>query len=420
MEALKLIFLHGFFASGACIPAQALKECMAGKALVLTPDLPLHPQEALAFIRRLCEQEQPDLVDTLFGSQKQGGSLIVSDGVFTPDTERSIRPRLRIDGATGSADFGGKFDVAQVNTGAKFSFTLTWLGMEQDSGELAAVEQILAALQEGIICLGAQKSNGFGRVKLLVRKYVYDMRQTKDRESWLSDQDCGQFLELPKVQDVRHVIFTVTGKADSILVKATAAQYSQEDDRMFTPNLCENGVPILPGSSIKGAVRNRAELIVRSTGHDETLIESLFGCGTDTRDQGIPGQVRFEDVRLDAGRKKKISRIRINRFTGGVIRGGLFQEEPLSSEIQFKVFAPADQPEGCALLLYALRDLGLGLYNLGSGGAIGRGYLRVQAITAETPGGKTAALNFTGDGGGTVSDPDEIFAEWMRSWKEGT
>lgn len=62
MEALKLIFLHGFFASGACIPAQTLKECMAGKALVLTPDLPLHPQEALAFIRRLCEQEQPDLL----------------------------------------------------------------------------------------------------------------------------------------------------------------------------------------------------------------------------------------------------------------------------------------------------------------------------------------------------------------------
>lgn len=62
MEARKLIFLHGFFASGACVPAQALKECMAGKALVLTPDLPLHPQEALAFIRRLCEQEHPDLL----------------------------------------------------------------------------------------------------------------------------------------------------------------------------------------------------------------------------------------------------------------------------------------------------------------------------------------------------------------------
>ena len=58
----KILFLHGFFASGACIPACTLKQCFEGKAEVLTPDLPLYPQEALAFIRRLCEQEQPDIL----------------------------------------------------------------------------------------------------------------------------------------------------------------------------------------------------------------------------------------------------------------------------------------------------------------------------------------------------------------------
>ena len=58
----KILFLHGFFASGACIPACTLKQCFEGKAEVLTPDLPLHPLEALAFIRRLCEQEQPDIL----------------------------------------------------------------------------------------------------------------------------------------------------------------------------------------------------------------------------------------------------------------------------------------------------------------------------------------------------------------------
>lgn len=58
----KVIFLHGFFASGACTPAQALKECLSNKAQVLTPDLPLHPQEALTFLRRLCQQEAPDVL----------------------------------------------------------------------------------------------------------------------------------------------------------------------------------------------------------------------------------------------------------------------------------------------------------------------------------------------------------------------
>lgn len=58
----KVIFLHGFFASGACTPAQALKESLSNKAQVLTPDLPLHPREALSFLRQLCQQEAPDVL----------------------------------------------------------------------------------------------------------------------------------------------------------------------------------------------------------------------------------------------------------------------------------------------------------------------------------------------------------------------
>ena len=58
----KILFLHGFFASGSCIPAQALRQALEGKAEVLTPDLPLHPREALAFITSLCEREHPKVL----------------------------------------------------------------------------------------------------------------------------------------------------------------------------------------------------------------------------------------------------------------------------------------------------------------------------------------------------------------------
>ena len=60
--AQKILFLHGFFASGTCIPALALKEYFSGKATVLSPDLPLHPQEAIDFIQRLCNQEKPNIL----------------------------------------------------------------------------------------------------------------------------------------------------------------------------------------------------------------------------------------------------------------------------------------------------------------------------------------------------------------------
>ncbi len=62
MMTTKILFLHGFFASGSCIPAQALKQAFADKAEVLTPDLPLHPRKALAFITALCERERPSVL----------------------------------------------------------------------------------------------------------------------------------------------------------------------------------------------------------------------------------------------------------------------------------------------------------------------------------------------------------------------
>ena len=47
----KILFLHGFFATGSCPMAKALKEAFEEAAVVLTPDLPLHPKKALNEIR---------------------------------------------------------------------------------------------------------------------------------------------------------------------------------------------------------------------------------------------------------------------------------------------------------------------------------------------------------------------------------
>ena len=58
----KILFLHGFFATGSCAMAKALREAFEGSAVVLTPDLPLHPKEALKEIRSIIDREQPDLL----------------------------------------------------------------------------------------------------------------------------------------------------------------------------------------------------------------------------------------------------------------------------------------------------------------------------------------------------------------------
>ena len=74
----KILFLHGFFASGSCIPAQALRQAFASKAEVLTPDLPLHPKEALAFIEDICQQEKPCVLVAIAMAHSWHKSLLLA------------------------------------------------------------------------------------------------------------------------------------------------------------------------------------------------------------------------------------------------------------------------------------------------------------------------------------------------------
>lgn len=356
--------------------------------------------------------------EELFGSQRKSGSLMISDGFFEATAEQQVRPRLHIDGATGTAADGGKFDVAHIATGTKLTFNLTWLGSEETLEQTDAVEQILAALHAGEIRLGAQKTNGFGRLSLTVQKRSYRMEDKEDRAAWLEDREDGMPLTLPELTLGGQVIFTLTGRADSILVKAGAREMKpgpKGGNRNVTVPLRENGRAILPGSSVKGAVRTRVTAIAELLGMEKAVTEKLFGRMNrrgENPDNGLPGKVHFEDVVL-SGKGQEISRIRINRFTGGVIRKGLFVEEPLQSEVTLHIALPEGEAVGCGLLLYALRDLGLGLYNLGSGGSVGRGYLAVESIRAQAPDGAEACLCFDQDRRCTMEDPSGLFARWL-------
>ena len=348
----------------------------------------------------------------LMGCQEKNGHLMVSDGVFAAGTEMVIRPRLRIDGATGSAADGGKFNVAHTAAGSRFSFTLTWLGCQECMEEVELVEEVLSVMEAGEICLGAQKTNGFGRVSLKVRKRAFDLEQEQDREAWLSDEPGGQAITLKKLKNSDAVTFEVHAYVPRILVKSEAAV--EDSEGSCTANLTENGKPVIPGSSIKGPVLSRAKSIAALLHVPTEVTDLAFGRAAEADDNGIAGCVRFEDALIEKNKPQKITRIRIDRFTGGVIRGGLFREEPVSGELTLRITAPADQPEACALLLLALRDLGLGLYGLGSGGAVGRGILKVREITAAA-GDETLSLTFGSAGACKTEDPDALWKRWAEA-----
>ncbi len=349
----------------------------------------------------------------ILGSTKGSGSLIVSDAYFSLDAQQEMRPRLRINDHSASADNGGKFDIAHMASGSQFSFELTWLGTEQTEAETKDVEQLLSALNSGQILLGGQKSNGFGRVELTVTRQRYDLMDDADRTSWLEQKFDGEPICLSAIQPENIVTFILHGQADRILVKDSASVHEKGGSVMV--NLTENGQPVLPGSSIKGAVRGQVKRIAGYLGIEEKRVNALFGRGDEGRDQGLAGRVRVEDVLFSPNYKQKITRIRINRFTGGVMNTGLFNEEPLCSKLTLKITAPSDDSVGCGLLVYALRDLGSGMYNLGSGDAIGQGYLKGDRLEIEVSSGERAAICFDEDGGCSLEDADGLIQKWMQA-----
>jgi hypothetical protein len=73
---------------------------------------------------------------------------------------------------------------------------------------------------------------------------------------------------------------------------------------------------------------------------------------------------------------------------------------------------------GCAQILYALRDLGLGLFELGSGTAIGRG--RVDELFVEiSADGKSAELRCK-NGQVTLSDKQGLLESWQHALTGGS
>ena len=61
MKGKKIIYVHGFGSSGQSGTVTRIREVLPN-ATVIAPDLPIHPEEAMALLRQLCQQEQPDLI----------------------------------------------------------------------------------------------------------------------------------------------------------------------------------------------------------------------------------------------------------------------------------------------------------------------------------------------------------------------
>lgn len=358
----------------------------------------------------------------LFGTIEKGSSLIVSDIVFA-DNQMAARPRLAIDGGTGTARQKVKFDMVALPTGTAGAFQLTWQGSEDPDTAVPKIEAYLSALHLGRIHLGAMTSNGFGRVSLTVRRRIYRMNRAADLDAWLLGDDVtdAEEIELADLPD-HDAVFRVKARIDGVLVKAATHKQQKGSGKsrsvwFRTENIRENGLALIPASSLKGAIRSQIRRISPCFGRSCREQDNLFGRQSGRETPGIAGVVRFSDGALCHVRPAENRRIRINPLTGGMAGGRLFVDAPLDAELLFEIRLPAGRQAGAALLLYALRDLGLGLYELGSGSAVGRGRVRALEVEIRTAAG--SARMTCGDRQVTLSDPGQIVRQWQDALRGG-
>lgn len=166
---------------------------------------------------------------------------------------------------------------------------------------------------------------------------------------------------------------------------------------------------VLPGKSIRGAVRHRALKILNTQGDADALdqINHLFGYVDEFNSQQRKGRLRIDERYLTEEEVKAMqqNRIRIDRFTGGVISGALFNSEPIwttgreAVRLSFTIMKAA-KPEEIKLLLLVLKDLWLEDLAIGGEKNIGRGILTGQSAEVRHNGETIATFQRNGHGAG--------------------
>ncbi len=396
------------------------------------------------------ERQSGGLAELLLGGQKgdpdgEQSPLLIADSLAEP-TPIEVRDGVAIDPRTRTARDQKKFNLELAPAGARFPLELELL-LPDDEGEAArlrtALSLALGALQRGEITVGARGSRGYGACRAHGWSLTtYDLDNTDHLLAYLvADRVQGHDLKQAEQEDGSKqvqwqdyaVVAPVTHKDDDIVallattvttndqrktvalpgaaVAATdkrksvtlTARFTLASPLLIRSDLPEyageapdathlrrpNGTgrePVLPGTSVAGALRARAVRIANTLGAPNLdAIEGLFGPeqGREVGKRPLKAsRLRVSEQAISDSNSLVQSRVSIDRFTGGALDTALFSEAPLIKgdvELTITIHDPEDAELGLLMLL--LKDLWTGDLPLGGTSSIGRG--RLQGIGAD-------------------------------------
>lgn len=306
--------------------------------------------------------------------------------------ERVLRDGVAIN-EKGIAENQQKYDYEVVEPGAVFSLRADIILREGfDHNAFVKILGILrGALEQGTVTLGAMNAKGLGRVRLEgFTATEYDYTRKEHVLNWLD----GKEGDDPKIDTIKPIIaepedfyLEAVFRIDhSLMVRSYSANLYEPD----ASQIKSGGIPILPGASLKGAIRARAGRILKTLGvgdRDSILMKNLLGWVEKKSGEKIKSRVIIRESIITDAASEAQSRMAIDRFTGGAMNGRLFDSMPVWSqkgketgcEISIRVRNCEEWEAG--LMMLVLKDLWNGDLPLGGEKSIGRGILRGEAAT---------------------------------------
>jgi len=349
-------------------------------------------------LRHLLYQEVDEQSKYLWGySHNDKGNqsaLVCHDLEICNNTKWNIKIRdgVKIDPKTGTAEDGAKYDYEVVEPNICFDVYLEAVIREGFQKEYfkKVFATIIYFLEEKKISFGAKTTSGFGKCVLIDYDFFeFDFKEKEDVKNWLKKSfGNGKKLDTKKRLYVEEKNFTIDACfsiKNSLIIKS----YSSGPEEPDSVHITSNNRTILPGTSIKGAIRSRASKILKTLGVNDSdkKMNKLFGIVIEEnreeniKSEKIKSRVIVEETEIIDPIKRLQTRIKIDRFTGGALKTALFEVMPLWGDgtdkaVTVRIEIKNYEPWEAGLLLLVLKDLWNEDLPIGGEKNIGRGILK--------------------------------------------
>ena len=406
------------------------------------------------------------LICNLFGTADGGASYVFVEDAY-PEImgTAEVRDSVAIRRDTQTARTHARYDMETIPAGSRFGFELSVelnRDLEQVEKELIFVG--LEELRAGRVCLGGGSTRGLGRCHLDAGAVcAFDFTSTDCLVSYLKSEEPNKdsatrtgydayFSEVsdcpalkrrcaPMVRVEVDLDLVLDEIEDMMVVKDGRYAFGDAPDVRFvtTRKADANGwhkVHVVPGGSLKGPLRNRAEQVIRTlvqhpaSACDPTDPHTRGGCGacfvcglfgyarggTDGQDSpGHRGRLMIEDAYPDGDIGEKVfDFVAIDRFTGGAMEKAKFNAK-IATRGAFKTRLVIEEPtaEELALVAHLLKDLYLKDMRLAYGKY--KGFGRVRGVAGQIRWLQTRMDDEGSSAGGLLRLLPEDSGSWSRS-----